>query len=103
MYCDEGVYSVVNNIQLMCPKGFQTLVSDMGTFHKVKIVLTCIRKVLDGSETDTTWLQADVFGATAVQNSVPNGGHYSLLLGGMQLLEETSSGQYSIQGILCSE
>lgn len=86
MYCDEGVYCIVKEIQLMRPEEFRTIVPIMGTFHLVKIVLKCIGKILDGSGADTTWLQADVFGPSVVQNSVLNGGHYARSLEGMQLL-----------------
>ncbi len=88
MYCDEGVYSIVKDIQLMRSEEIQTLVPVMRTFHLVKIVLKYIGKALDGSGADYTWLQADVFGPSVVQNSVLNDGHYGLSLAGMQLLAE---------------
>lgn len=89
LYCDEGVYCIVREIQLMRPEEFRTLVPCLGTFHLVKTVLKCIGKALGGSGTDITWLQAGVFGPTVIQNSVLNGGHYNRCLQGMQLLAES--------------
>jgi hypothetical protein len=88
MYCDEGVYSIVKEIQLMRPQEFANIVPVMGTFHLVKIVLKCIGKALGGSGADVIWLQAGVFGPTIIQNSILNGGHYSRALEGMQFLAE---------------
>jgi hypothetical protein len=50
----------VREIQLMHPDEFRTVVPVLGNFHLVKLVLKCIRKAIDGSGADTTWLQADV-------------------------------------------
>ena len=88
MYCDEGVYCIVREIQLMRPEEFRTLVPCLGTFHLIKTVLKCIGKFLAGSGADITWLQAGVFGPTVIENSILNGGHYSRCLEGMQLLAE---------------
>lgn len=88
MYCDEGVYCIVRDIQLLRPEEFRTLVPCMGTFHLLKTVLKCIGKLLDGSGADMTWLQAGVFGPTVIENSVLHGGHYSRCLEGMQLIAE---------------
>ena len=35
---------------------------------------------------EVIWLQAGIFGPTVIQNSILNGGHYSLTLGGTQFL-----------------
>ncbi len=42
MYCDEGVYCVVEEIQMKRPQEFSTLVPVLGTFPMVKTVLRCI-------------------------------------------------------------
>lgn len=89
MYCDEGVYCIVKEIQLMRPQEFRSLVPCLGTFHMVKTVLRCVGKAIGGSGCDMTWLQAGVFGPTVIQNSVLNGGHYNRCLQGMQLLAES--------------
>ena len=89
MYCDEGVYCIVRETQLMQQEEFRTLVPCLGTFHLVKTVLKCIGKVLGRSGADITWLQAGAFGPPVIQNSVLNGGHYNRCLQSMQLLTES--------------
>ena len=89
MYCDEGVYCIVREIQFMRPEEFVSLVPVLGTFHMVKAVLKCIGKYLSGSGADMTWLQAGVFGPAIIQNSILNAGHYSRCLLGMQFLAES--------------
>ena len=44
MYCDEGVYSIVRDIQMMRTDEFCNIVPMMGTFHFVKTVQKCIGK-----------------------------------------------------------
>jgi len=89
MYCDEGVYCTVREIQLMKPEEFCTLVPCLGTFHLTKTVLKCIGKYLEGSGAEMTWQEAGIFGPTVIENSVLNGGHYSCCLEGMQFLAES--------------
>ena len=88
MYCDEGVYCIVREIQLLRPDEFRALVPCLGTFHLIKTVLKCIGKSLAGSGAEVTWLEAGVFGPTVIENSVLNGGHYGRCLEGMQSLGE---------------
>ena len=88
MYCDEGVYCIVREIQMKRQKEFCTLVPCLGTFHLLKTVLKCIGKALGGSGADMVWLQAGGFGPTVIQNSILNGGHYNRCLEGMHLLAE---------------
>ena len=90
MYCDEGVYCIVREIQLMRPEEFRTLVPCLGTIHLNKTVLKCIGKSLAGSGAEITWLEAGVFGPSVIENSVLNGGHYARCLEGMQSLAEAS-------------
>ena len=89
VYCDEGVYCIVREIQLMRPEEFRSLVPCLGTFHLTKTVLKCIGKYLEGSGAELTWLKAGIFGQTLIEKSVLNDGHYSRCLEGMQLLSES--------------
>ena len=75
MYCDEGVYCIVWEIEMKRQKEFCTLVPCLGTFHLLKTVLKCIGKALGGSRADMVWLQVGGFGPTVIQNSILNGGH----------------------------
>ena len=88
MYCDEGVYCIVREIQMKRQKEFRPLVPCLGTFHLVKTVLKCLGKALGGSGAEMVWLQAGVFGPTVIQSSILNGGHYNRCLEGMHFLAE---------------
>ena len=88
LYCDEGVYCIVREIQLQRPDEFRRLVPCAGTLHLTKNVLKCIGRSLSGSGVELVWLQADVFGPSVIENSVLNGGHYNRSLNGMLLLHE---------------
>lgn len=96
---DEGVYHIVRDIQMICPKEFETLVPVMGSFHLVKIVLKCMGKYLSASGADTVWLQAGVFSPTIYLRWC------SVYLEDMRRLPETapsvyenfSSGNFSIK------
>ena len=51
--CDEGVYQIAKEIQLMRPYEFKNIVLCMGSFHMAKCLLTCIGKYLRGSGAKT--------------------------------------------------
>ena len=47
--CDEGVYRIAREIQLLRPDEFKNVVLCMGSFHMAKVALGCIGKYLKGS------------------------------------------------------
>ena len=48
MYCDEGAYIIVRDIQMMRTDEFCNIVPMMRTFHLVKTVHKCIGKYRGG-------------------------------------------------------
>lgn len=85
--CDEGVFCIAREIQLIRPGEFQNLVLCLGTFHMAKIALGCIGKFLKGSGAENILVESGVFGVNVV-DSVLSGKNYTRSLKGIQLLKE---------------
>ena len=85
--CDEGVYHIALEIQLIHPEEFQDIVLCMGSFHMVKVALRCVGKYLKGSGAESILLESGTFGVLVV-DSVLGGINYSRSLKGLQLLKE---------------
>ena len=49
LWCDEGVYRIGKEIQLLRPDEFKNIFLGMGGFHTEKIVLACLGKYLERS------------------------------------------------------
>ena len=89
VYADEKVYCMAKEIQFLRPAEFNSLVLCLGTFHTAKTLLKCNGKSLEGSGAEDVWLEAGVYGAKVIQNSILNGGHYSRSLDAQKLLAES--------------
>ena len=85
--CDEGVYHIAREIQLIRPKEFQNIVLCMGSFHMAKVALGCVGKYLKGSGAENIFVESEIFGVNVV-DSVLSGKNYSRSLTGLQLLKE---------------
>ena len=46
LWCDEGVYAIAKEIQLLKPDQFCNIFVGMGPFHMEKIVIACLGKFL---------------------------------------------------------
>lgn len=85
--CDEGVYHIAREIQLIRPEEFQDIVLCMGSFHMAKVALGCLGKYLKGSGAESILVESATFGVNVV-DSVLGGKNYSRSLKGLQLLKE---------------
>lgn len=85
--CDEGVYHIAREIQLLRPKEFENLVLCLGSFHMAKVVLACIGKYIRNSGAENILIESSVFGINVVE-SVISGKNYVRSLKGLQLLKE---------------
>ena len=85
--CDEGVFRIAREIQLVRPYEFDNLVLCLGSFHMAKIALGCIGKYLRGSGAENILIESGTFGVNVVE-SVLSGKHYTRSLKGLQLLKE---------------
>lgn len=88
--CDEGVYRIAREIQLIRPMEFKKIVLCMGSFHMAKVALGCLGKNLKGSGAEIILTESSVFGPNVVE-SVLNGKNYVRSLKGLQLLKEAFS------------
>ena len=82
--CDEGVYRIGREIQLLRPDEFKNIFLGMGGFHTKKIVLVCLGKYLEKSGIKKVFEITETFGPDTVK-SVLNGGHYIRAKKGMYI------------------
>ena len=66
--CDEGVYHIAREIQLIRPEEFQDLVLCMGSFHMAKVALGCLGKYLKGSGAESILVESGIFGVNVVES-----------------------------------
>ena len=88
LWCNEGVYQVAKEIQLLKPELFGHLFIGLGPFHTDKIVISCLGKFLGISGIDHAMVESMVFGKGVVEGSVMNGGDYVKGKSGMALVAE---------------
>lgn len=86
--CDEGVYRIARDIQLLHPEEFSDLVICLGSFHLLKIYLGCIGKYVRGSAAESIFIENDIFGQNTTE-AVLNGSHYVRSLTGLTMLSES--------------
>ena len=87
IFCDEGVYQIAKEIQLLRPDEFKNIVLCLGPFHMIKIALACLGKYLEGSGAQNIFVENFVFGLNVVEK-VMNGSHYKRSMYGMALFAE---------------
>lgn len=85
--CDEGVYHIAREIQLICPEEFKDIVLCMGSFHMAKVSLGCLGKYLKGSGAESILVESATFGVNVV-DSVLCGKNYIRSFKGLQFLKE---------------
>ena len=87
LWCDEGVYRIAKEIQLLKPLEFQNIFIGIGGFHAEKIVLASIGKYLEDSGAESIFVETEIFGPNTVK-AVMSGGHYVRAKRGIRLLSE---------------
>lgn len=91
LWCDEGVYAVAKEIQILKPDIFSNIFLGLGPFHMEKIVMACLGKFLDCVGIDTALVEAGLFGPDVVASKVMNGKHYIKSKEGMMMIAEAMS------------
>ena len=86
--CDEGVFRIAREIQLIRPDEFNNIVICLGSFHMTKIALGCVGKYLKGSGAENILIESGIFGVNVI-DSVLSGKNYVRSLKGLQLLKES--------------
>ena len=75
LWCDEGVYRIVKEIQLLKRIEFQNIFLGIGGFHTEKVVLAAIGKYLEDVGAENVFVETEIFGPNTVK-AVMSGGHY---------------------------
>ena len=86
-WCDEGVYCIAKELQLLDRK-FDNIFIGLGGFHMEKNILGCIGQFLQNIGVRDIFIQSGIFTPTATDNKVMNGGDYILSRSGMRWLCE---------------
>ena len=74
LWCDEGVYKIAKEIQLLKADEFKNIFLGLGGFHTEKIIIACCGQYLEESGIDTVLVENKIFGIDVVK-SVINGKH----------------------------
>ena len=75
LWCDEGVYRLAKELQLLDQDRFDNIFLGLGGFHMEKVMIACCGKYLEETGFDTAFAENEVYGPEIVK-SVMDGGHY---------------------------
>ena len=76
LWCDEGVYHIAQEIQLLSPGSFDNAFLGLGDFHMDKVVTACLGKYLKGIGIDKVLINTEIYGLISIE-IVLDGGHYA--------------------------
>ena len=88
VWCDEGVYRIAKELQLLNPLLFENIFLGLSGFHMEKIVISCCGSYLQECGVGSMFVENEIFDPGVVQ-SVLCGGHYVPGKKGMMMLVET--------------
>lgn len=89
LWCDEGVYCIAKEIQLLRPHQFGNIFLGMGPFHWVKIIAAAAGTFLQQSGITDALVNSGVYGKGVAEASVMKGGDYIKAKEGMGIIAET--------------
>ena len=88
LWCDEGVYRIAKELQLLNPSLFSNIFLGIGGFDMEKILISCCGSYLKECGVENVFVESDVFWPGVVQ-SVMSGSNYIRGRKGMMILAET--------------
>lgn len=88
IWCDEGVYCIAKEIQMLKPDEFGMLFIGMGPFHWSKIVMGAIGKWLSQSGIGDALTNSRVFAPGVAKSSVLQGSDYVKAKNGLNIIAE---------------
>ena len=88
LWCDEGVYCIAKEIQILRPVEFQNIWLGMGPFHWTKILLAATGKFLEHSGITKALYKSKVFLKSAAETNIMKGGDYVQGKDGMGIIAE---------------
>ena len=89
LWCDEGVYCLAKDIQLLKPELFGSIFLGLGPFHWSKIIMGAIGKWLNPSGIGEALKKSGVFAADVALSSVLKGGDYMKAKDGINIIAES--------------
>ena len=87
LWCDEGVFRLAKELQLLDQDRFHNIFLGLGGFHMEKVMIACCGKYLEETGFDTVFVENEVYGPYIIK-SVMNGGHYVRGIRGMAIISE---------------
>ena len=89
LWCDEGVYCLAKDIQLLKPELFGSKFLGLGPFHWSKIIMGAIGKWLNPSGIGEALKKSGVFADDVALSSVLKGGDYMKAKDGINMIAES--------------
>ena len=75
LWCDEGVYRIAKELQLLNPDKFANIFVRLGGFHLEKVVIACCGKYLEESGIDSISVKLEIFGPEVVTSVMADGNY----------------------------
>ena len=66
LWCDEGVYHIAREIQLLSPDSFDNVFLGLGGFHMEKVITVCFGKYLKGTGADKVLINTEIYGPISI-------------------------------------
>ena len=88
LWCDEGVYHIAKELQLLNPEGFKNIFLGLGGFHMEKNLLGCCAQYLKYIGARDIFVQNEIFGPTVTDNKVMIGKNDQLCRQAIRFLSE---------------
>ena len=67
LWCDEGVYHIAREMQLLSPNAFDNVFLGLGGFHKEEVVMACLGKHLKGTGIDKVLIDTKIYGPISIE------------------------------------
>ena len=87
-WCDEGIYRIAKELQLLNSDKFGNIFLELGGFHFKKVKVACCGKYLEVSGINSIFVELEIFGSEVVI-SVMGGGNYIRGKRGIALISKT--------------
>ena len=75
LWCDEGIYHIAKELQLLNPEEFQNIFLGLGGFHLEKVVIACCGKYLEESGINSIFVELEIFGPEVVTSVMADGNY----------------------------
>ena len=88
LWCDEGVYHIAKELQLLYSANFNDIFLRLGGFHMEKVVLHVIGQFLGNICSRDIFVQNEIYGPAVIDDKVTTGSHYVLSRQAFRILHE---------------